>query len=693
MNTKKNSFFSPNILFVFTFIFCIAFFTQKSFADDYEYSLKNYVNNDLIHFPGAIAHKEFIYSSLINAHYEFEKNKSKALFNKLLVSADSFPDKNITCLIYARVALRYADVADSDCFSILERGFKIANKHKVVAGKLELLQAKALIKNVEEADLKKKVALWKEVLTEAAIYDNKPVMANAIHELAFVFYYGQEYDSSSYYISVALNDYADYYSNHRLIGFYNALGLMDNKAKNFRSAINYFNKTIALAIEAKDTAWIGIASGNKGMSYYKLGIYDSALVNLKIDMQYSLQGEEYGSAASAMITLGELYRNQYNNRDSSEIYLKRAAETAKFGRQDELLRTYNNIQKYYAQQKDYAQAYKYFQEYIYLKDSINPLMIETQLKSVEKKFELEKKDAEIQILESENQLQRKETQQNRLIVAALVIIISLLTIILVIVYDVKEKNKKVNIEITQKNNAITKQANQLKLLNEIKDKIFSILSHDMKSPIASLKNTFDLLDANLITEAEFKMIREKVSNQLSNLNIVLDNLLQWSKSQIRGEVEHEGTNVKVNEIINRNINLLENQITNKQLNVDFRNNEEIIVFGDFNQIDIVVRNLLSNAIKFSFKRGQISIVAEKENNHVKIAFKDEGIGIEHKYLRQLFDVKKLRKEYGTAGESGTGLGLWLCKSFIEKNKGTIAVESEAGKGSTFYITLPAAMAQ
>ena len=680
----------PSILFVLTFIFCIVFFTQKSFADDYKYSLKNYINNDLIHFPEAIKHKEFIYNSLMNAHYEFEKNKSKVLFDKLLVSADSFPDKNITCLIYARVALKYADVADSDCFSILERGFKIAQKHKSVAGKLELLQAKALIKNVEETDLKKKVALWDEVLTNATVYDNKHVIANTIYELAFVFYYSQEYDSSSKYINIALNQYVDYYSNFKLIGLYNALGLIDNKVKKYQSAINYFNKTIALATEIKDTAWIGIASGNKGMSYYNLGIYDSALVNLKTDLKYSLQGREYGSAASAMFTLGELYRNHYNNIDSSEIYLKWAVETAKISRQDAVLKTFSRIHDYYAKQGDFTQAYKYYQEYINLKDSLKPLMIETQLKEIQKKFELEKKDDEILLLESENELQRKETLQNRLVVAALVIIISLLTIILVIVYDVKEKNKKVAREILYKNNAIAKQAHELKLLNEVKDKILGILSHDMRSPIAAVKSTFDLLDANLIDEAEFKMIREKISNQLNNLNIVLDNLLQWSKSQISGVTELNISVVNMHEVVHRNVKLFEHEIKNKQLTIDIHQLENITVSADFNQIDIVVRNLLSNAIKFSFNGKKISISANAEIKNVKIAFKDEGTGIESKYLKRLFDVKKLHKEFGTAGESGTGLGLWLCKYYIEQNKGNITVQSEEGKGSTFYITLPQA---
>jgi signal transduction histidine kinase len=317
-------------------------------------------------------------------------------------------------------------------------------------------------------------------------------------------------------------------------------------------------------------------------------------------------------------------------------------------------------------------------------------MIETQLKEVQKKFELEKKDGEIQILERENELQRKEKQQNRLVVAALVIIISLLTIILVIVYDVKEKNKKVAREILYKNNAIAKQAHELKLLNEVKDKILGILSHDMRSPIAAIKNTFDLLDANLLDDAEFKMIREKISNQLSNLNIVLDNLLQWSKSQISGAIEANISEVNIQEVINRNLKLFEHQIKDKQLIIDLQLFEKIIISADFNQIDIVVRNLISNAIKFSYVGGIISINATVQNNQVKIAFKDEGTGIESKYLRKLFDVKKLRKEYGTLGESGTGLGLWLCKSYIEQNKGNISVESEVGKGSVFYITLPQA---
>jgi signal transduction histidine kinase len=601
----------------------------------------------------------------------------------LLRAADTIADKNITCLIYARAATDLAGMSDADCFSYLEKGFAIAEKHKSDYGKLALLQTRVYIRHLQQIPSQEKIQNLNELFVLMKSHDFKGGMANVIRDKASVFYSERQYDSSKHYINLALNHYFDYFSNNSILNLYNTLALIEGKKKNYTASIALYDKAIQLAKTVKDTAWIGIASGNKGMAYYHLGMYDSALVNLKIDIKYSLLGKEYGSSANAMLATGEIFETIYHNPDSARKYFTLAKETVAKGRRHEIVQLYHNLYNYYARKKDFENAFQYYTQYTAIKDSLNPLMAEQQLKEFQKQFELQKKEREIEMLAQQNEMRAKQTQQNRILVSGLIIFILLLSVTLYVIYRSREQDRIARLQISR-------QSEQLKKLNDIKDKIFSILSHDMRSPIAALKNTFDLLDAGLINEKEYGVMKEKISNQLSNLNIVLDNLLQWSKSQIQGDEAHIETTFGIREIVMRNMRLLELQAKNKNIRIEIAVDENLKVAADFNKTDIVVRNLLSNAIKFTHPGGIVHVDAKKNNGMIMLAFRDSGNGIRAEERDKIFEIKSASRQYGTAGESGTGLGLWLCKIYMEQNKGTIYFETESGKGSIFYISLPAA---
>ncbi len=658
-------------------------------AATYEYSLKNSLE-EWQHYPINDNERMLLYNKLLQAKKLLSETGSKKLYNQLIQFADSVPDKNFSTLIYARVATDLADVSDSSCFSIVEKGIEIAQKKNADYGMIQLLHVKVYLKWLIQENYKKRLEYIHNLQNEASEKDIPFGIALAIKEKAFLYYSVNQYDSSHYYAEFSLNNYANLLNSNTIIGLYNLLGLIENKKKQYSRAIPYFNKTIAYAKSVNDTAWIGIASGNKGMSFYYLSEYDSAFNNLKIDVHYSLLGKEYGSAAMAMATLGDMYNNIYQQPDSADYYLMFAIETVWNGRMENIISVYQTVYEYYEKSKKYDKAYRYIKEYQSVADSLKPLLAEQRLEKFQKQYELEKKNKEVELLEVENELQKKQTQRNRIIVSSLVIFICMLTIILIIVYEMKERNKRTSNKIKEQSEAISKQAKELKVLNDIKDKIFSILSHDMRSPIASVKNTFDLLDARLINEKEFNTLKEKISNQLFNLNIVLDNLLQWSKSQIQGRAYNTLMPVSYYELIERNLKLFDSQIKNKGLSVINNLDKNLVVLADFNKVDIVVRNLLSNAIKFTFAGGSIEVYSKNENGVSTLCIKDSGNGIREEDQSKLFEIKGANRQYGTAGESGTGLGLWLCKTYVEQNEGEISFTSESGKGSTFCISLPEA---
>ena len=241
--------------------------------------------------------------------------------------------------------------------------------------------------------------------------------------------------------------------------------------------------------------------------------------------------------------------------------------------------------------------------------------------------------------------------------------------------------KLVRDEIEQSNNHLTE-------LNSMKDKILSVIGHDLRDPISSLKMTLDYLgQANLKSCDDFLDYIETMSFTINEVFSLLENLLGWAKSQ-SGNVIINPEIIKLSDLIQSVYRLQRSSIENKKLFFENSVDRDISVFADFNSLYTVIRNLISNAIKFTPKEGSIFLEAETLESTVLIKIKDTGIGIPPENISKLFDSKKHFTTYGTNNESGSGLGLVLCKNFMEMNGGAIEVKSEVGKGTTFLITLP-----
>jgi len=235
---------------------------------------------------------------------------------------------------------------------------------------------------------------------------------------------------------------------------------------------------------------------------------------------------------------------------------------------------------------------------------------------------------------------------------------------------------------------LKKAERELKRLNATKDKFFSIIAHDLKNPFASLLGVADLL---IRKYDEFE--REKTLNFIVNIKQVakqgydlLINLLEWSRAQT-GRLKFEMQALNLNELVKSNIDLLFAQAQNKNIQIINDINPEISIYADKNTILTVLRNLISNAIKYTHRNGSVRISSDIDNPYVKVTVADDGIGIPKEKQNTLFRIDENYSQKGTDDESGTGLGLILCKEFVEKNKGEIYVESEEGEGTTFIFTL------
>ncbi|TGL06998.1 PAS domain-containing sensor histidine kinase [Leptospira levettii] len=231
---------------------------------------------------------------------------------------------------------------------------------------------------------------------------------------------------------------------------------------------------------------------------------------------------------------------------------------------------------------------------------------------------------------------------------------------------------------------------ELQLLNHTKDKFFSIISHDLKGPIGGMNTFIGMLLEDMETKTPKRMRNDlNILYQSSGeVYALLENLLTWARSQTN-EISFLPENVSVKTSVDTVISYFTFMTSNKGIRVQNLVGNDIYVFADENMLETILRNLVSNAIKYSHVGGEVKITAEPKDGNVSIQVEDFGTGISDEIRSTFFQIDAKQKSMpGTLGERGTTLGLILCKEFIEKNHGKIDVESEVGKGSIFYFTLP-----
>lgn len=257
----------------------------------------------------------------------------------------------------------------------------------------------------------------------------------------------------------------------------------------------------------------------------------------------------------------------------------------------------------------------------------------------------------------------------------------------------EQQVKERTAELEAQHRELREKNEQLYAANASKDKFFSIISHDLRSPLSTLLGFAQLLSEQIRIAPLERMAEyaDKIRNSAERLHALLENLLSWSRLQ-RGVMEHCPEEISLYELIEDNLALFASKAESKHIRLSSSLGEDVRVYADYQMVNTVVRNLLSNALKFSRSGDSIQIRATISDRHVEVEVADSGPGIPAEDLPKLFRVDSHYTNVGTAGETGTGLGLLLCQEMVEKNSGSISVESEVGQGTTFRFTLPKAYA-
>ncbi|MEQ8580606.1 MAG: PAS domain-containing sensor histidine kinase [Marinoscillum sp.] len=228
---------------------------------------------------------------------------------------------------------------------------------------------------------------------------------------------------------------------------------------------------------------------------------------------------------------------------------------------------------------------------------------------------------------------------------------------------------------------------KLKELNRTKDKLFSIIAHDLMSPIDTLKNTLYLQDHGELTQEEMKRYTQSIRENLLGLSHMLDNLLSWAKAQFHGVPSHKGE-VCLYQVVEESAGLFREIIGKKCIEVNNEVSPDLILHVHENDLRVIVRNLLNNALKFNRERGSIYVSARSQSGSIACTIRDEGVGISASRLEEIRGRVVMDSEMGTSGEKGTGIGLSLCSELATRNGWGIQVSSKEGEGSTFTIVIP-----
>ncbi|MEI6682961.1 MAG: hybrid sensor histidine kinase/response regulator [Bacteroidota bacterium] len=255
--------------------------------------------------------------------------------------------------------------------------------------------------------------------------------------------------------------------------------------------------------------------------------------------------------------------------------------------------------------------------------------------------------------------------------------------------NINRKLKLENEERKKAEAALQESETKLREANAAKDKFFSIIAHDLRNPFNAVIGFSNILRES-IADLDISEINEYIgyiNESAMNAYTLLGNLLDWARSQTNS-IQFEPAAINITDVVNSTLLILSGEATKKNINISNTVPDDCVVLADSNMISAVIRNLVSNAIKFTRTGGNVSVFSTISEGNYQFTIEDDGIGIQEKDIDKLFRIDTKLYTKGTAEESGTGLGLILCKEFIEKNAGTIRVESQYGKGSRFIFTLP-----
>jgi signal transduction histidine kinase len=620
-------------------------------------------------------------------------------------------------VILRQLSWEYRNLDTSKAISFGKDALEGANELSLNHERADILGRLGVYKR-NQGNFSKAMDYYFKGLDIAIKYNYLELEALEFNNIGDIYYRLGIYDQALDYVRKALNISIQLKNKYNLSYIYHMLGLIYMNSSMSDSALISFKKSLEYRIQLNLKSGIASSYLNIGMSYYKKANYDSSYIYYNRALEIFKAMNDRAGIANVYKCIGEYYNQKEDYYKALENLEKSMRLIKGFGIQQVNKEAAEGLKYSYSRLGDFKKAL-YYQEYATrIKDSIsNNIYIQKITRLTENyKFEIRTHEQEIIRKQKEEILNERIRNQRAILNFYLMTFLLMVILIGIIIFFYRDKNKAYkalhlkNNEIAELNKGLThanaeikaqkeeienqrdilqKQSDNLTHLNITKDKLFSIIAHDLRSPFNSIIGFSDYIKENIHNASieEIEEMNEHINQVGVNTLAILENLLSWAKSQIH-QVSINKENFSINSLIDENVNALLPQANSKKVNLFYEKSDDFLVFVDHNMVNTILRNLISNSIKYSNPGGEISIKVKQNVDHAEISIQDNGIGMSNDIRDNLFSSNVNPSTLGTLNEKGTGLGLAICNEFIKILDGEIWVQSEIDKGCTFQFTLP-----
>lgn len=609
-----------------------------------------------------------IYKTIDSLKTELKKENKDSKKTVLLTKLSKYPgyigpDHAIN---YAKQALYYA---------------QIAQDQKLIGDSYENLGLAYEIKSDYINALKN---LFKALTISEALNDEKK-LTGLYNNIGLIYIDLKNYKQGIIFYNKALQLSYKFKKERNVSLLLNNIGDVYLQKKEYKKALNYFYKALIINKKLNDSEGIALNFTNLGICYINLKNYEKGIEFLNRSIltydDYTNLYNTYNifdlGRVNYLMSQEEKYKNDQKALiDKSIGFLENALENfKKYKSLKDIQDTYFYLSKANKVKGNHEVALDCFEKYSAIKDSIFSKESEKKIANLEFQREIDLRDKQIEI---QNLRINSDTRKVYLLITITIAVAILLGLFLFL-YMSKRRNNQL---LKDKNLLISN-------INSQKDKFYSIIAHDLRGPFNGFLGLTELMaeDLDVLSTDEIKFAAANMRSSAKNLFNLLENLLEWSRME-QGLIPFDPQEYPLKQIISDSILALRDNADKKEICINTEIPDTLTIFADNNMLQAIIRNIVLNAIKFTPKNGTIDIHADKELTHTLIKVKDTGIGMNSKMLQDLFQLKGNNNRIGTENEPSTGLGLILCKEFIEKHKGKIWVESEEKKGSIFYLSFP-----
>ena len=623
---------------------------------------------------------------------------------------------------------------DRQALEYFEQSISIYRDLDLKSGIAAVLHNVAIIRELQN-DYSGAVKNYMEAARLFGEDNNSDGLGTVYIKLGNIYYLLGRYDKSLEYHTLALNIHEKANDTIRTSNSLNNIGNVYLSLKEYKTALIYYNKSVVLCKLMESNATLPTLYNNIGLAYEGIGEYAKALDHFRLAMELARKTNNMEVRINSLMNTGSVYVT-LNENDRAMVALMEAQRMVnsmpdrllkatvavslahlylKEKRFDEtitsfkealslskginsfpfLLEIYYGISEAFMGKEDYKRASEYLLLYKAMADSVYDTKSNERLTNLRVGFESQTIERENQSLKQQNiysqlSLDRQRTIRNLLIIISIIVVLSAFFL-----YSLYQAKNAKNILLAERNMEVVRQKDELNhlykeqyKLNETKNKFFSIIAHDLKSPFQTILGFSELLSyeyENLTEQQRIDASKNilKVSNETFRL---IENLLEWGRTQT-GAANATFKSFNVRELVLDTLPVFDSQLENKNLKITTDLPPLLQAWADPDMIMAVIRNLVSNAIKFSPVGSEIELNSRMSQNRIYISVVDKGAGIPQEIKERLFTFDPKVQRAGTQGERGTGLGLTLCKEFMALNDGNIEFESEVGKGSTFSMVM------